>query len=231
MKAWKERQYFHTVIPQYVRVFGLYYVRMLHLKSCFCDVWKRLKNGIQEVSASGSGGSRLGSGTPRRAGCMGEGVEYRGQQFLRQARARELLRRRNLRLQTTGHIPGESTGVCPAQEVSTSGSGGSHLGSRTPRRAGCTEEGVEYRGQQFLRQARTRELLRQRHLQLQTTSHLPGQTNTASGKDPVWDFINSQEEVQTPDNCAPSQKEESLPAETALTTEIQKRELVSHVCC
>ena len=28
----KHRQYFHTVIPQYVSVFGLYYVRMLDLK-------------------------------------------------------------------------------------------------------------------------------------------------------------------------------------------------------
>jgi hypothetical protein len=45
-----------------------------------------------------------------------------------------------------------------------------------------------------------------------------------------WAFIFSQEEVQMPDNCAPSLKEESLPPETALTTETQRRELVSHVC-
>jgi hypothetical protein len=37
-----------------------------------------------------------------------DGVEYRGQPFLRKARARELLRRRHLRLQTIGHLPGES---------------------------------------------------------------------------------------------------------------------------
>jgi hypothetical protein len=50
------------------------------------------------------------------------------------------------------------------------------------------------------------------------------------GKILFWAFIFSQEEVQTPDNCAHSLKEESLPAETALTTETQRRELVSHVC-
>jgi hypothetical protein len=50
------------------------------------------------------------------------------------------------------------------------------------------------------------------------------------GKILFWAFIFCQEEVQTPDNCAPSLKEESLPAETALTTETQRRELVSHVC-
>jgi hypothetical protein len=50
------------------------------------------------------------------------------------------------------------------------------------------------------------------------------------GKILFWAFIFNQEEVQTPDNCAPSLKEESLPAETALTTETQRRELVSHVC-
>jgi hypothetical protein len=90
---------------------------------------------------------------------------------------------------------------------------------------------VEYRGQQFLGQARATDLLRQRHLWLQTTGHLPGQSNTASGKDPVLGLhLFRKEEVQTPDNCAPSLKEESLPAETALTTETQRRELVSHVC-
>jgi hypothetical protein len=96
----------------------------------------------------------------------------------------ELLRRRHLRLQTT-HLPGESTGVRPAREVSASGPGGSLLGSGTPRRAGCTGDGVEYRGQQFLGQARARELLRRRHLRFQITGHLPGQSNTASWKDPV----------------------------------------------
>ena len=85
-----------------------------------------------------------------------------------------------------GHLPGESTGVRPAREVSASGpSSRSLLGSGTPRRAGCTGEGVEYRGQQFLGQARATELLRRRHLRLQTTGNLPGQSNTAPGKDPV----------------------------------------------
>jgi hypothetical protein len=73
----------------------------------------------------------------------------------------------------------------PAREVCASGPGGSLLGSGTPRRAGCTGDGVEYRGQLFLAQARATELLRRRHLQLQTTGHLPDQSNTASGKDPV----------------------------------------------
>jgi hypothetical protein len=86
---------------------------------------------------------------------------------------------------------------------------------------------VEYRGQQFLGQTRARELLWRHRLQLQTTSHLPGQSNTASGKDPVLAFIFRQKELETPDNCAPSLKEEILPAETALTTESQRRELVS----
>ena len=42
---------------------------------------------------------------------MGDGVEYRGQPFLGQARATELLRQHHLRLQTTGHLPGECTGI------------------------------------------------------------------------------------------------------------------------
>jgi hypothetical protein len=50
------------------------------------------------------------------------------------------------------------------------------------------------------------------------------------GKILFWAFIFSQEEVQAPDNCVPSVKEESLPTETALTTETQRRELVSHAC-
>jgi hypothetical protein len=117
---------------------------------------------------------------------MGEGVEYRGQPFQGQERARELLRWHHLQLQTTGHLPGESTGDCPAREVSASGPGGrSLLGSRNPWRAGCTGEGVEYRGQPFLGQARDTKLLRRRHLRLQTTGHLRGQSNIAPGKDPV----------------------------------------------
>jgi hypothetical protein len=134
----------------------------------------------------------MGSRTPRRAGCTGDGMEYRGQPFLGQARATELLRRRHLRLQTTSHLPDNRPSSWwvhrdpPAREVCASGpGGGSLLGSRTPQRAGCMGEGVEYRGQPFLGQARARELLRRCHLRLQTTDHLPGQSNTASGKDPV----------------------------------------------
>jgi hypothetical protein len=88
-------------------------------------------------------------------------------------------------IKTTSHLPGECTGVRPAREVCASGPSGSLLGSGTPRRAGCTGDGVEYRGQPFLGQERATELLRRRHLQLQTTGHLPGQSNTASGKDPI----------------------------------------------
>jgi hypothetical protein len=50
------------------------------------------------------------------------------------------------------------------------------------------------------------------------------------GKILFWAFIFGQEEVQTPDNCAPSLKEECLPAETALTTETKRIKLVSQVC-
>jgi hypothetical protein len=57
----------------------------------------------------------LGSGTPWKAGCTDQGVEYRGQQFLGQARARDLLKWHHFQLQTIGHLPGESTGVLPAQ--------------------------------------------------------------------------------------------------------------------
>jgi hypothetical protein len=55
-------------------------------------------------------------------------------------------------------------------------------------------------------------------------------TTQLLGKILFWAFTFSQEEVQTPDNSTPSPKEESLPAETALTTETQRRELVSHAC-
>jgi hypothetical protein len=89
---------------------------------------------------------------------------------------------------------------------------------------------VEYRGKQFLGQARARELLRQHYLRLQITGPLLTKATQLLGKILFWAFIFSQEEVQTPDNCAPSLKEESLPAQTALTTETQRRELVSHVC-
>jgi hypothetical protein len=72
-------------------------------------------------------GIHLGSGTPQREVCTGESVECRGQQFLGQVRATELLRQRHFRLQTTAHLPGESTGVCPAREASASRSEGATL--------------------------------------------------------------------------------------------------------
>jgi hypothetical protein len=83
----------------------------------------------------------------------------------------------------------------PARDVCASGPGsGSLLGSRTPLRAGCTGDGVEYRGQPFLRKARATELLRQRHLRLQTTGHLPGESHRASEAAPP----------SAPDNRPPS---------------------------
>jgi hypothetical protein len=62
------------------------------------------------------------------------------EQFLGQARATELLRQRHFRLQTTGHLPGESTGVRPAREVSASGSAGATL---TPGH--CGEQAAQVR--------------------------------------------------------------------------------------
>jgi hypothetical protein len=63
----------------------------------------------------------------------------------------------------------------------------------------------------------------------ETTASVTGQSKTASRKDPVlglhlWPGVGPK-----PDNCAPSLKEESLPAETVLTTETQRRDLVSQV--
>jgi hypothetical protein len=105
----------------------------------------------------------------------GGSVEHRGQQLLGQARATESLRRHHFRLQTTDHLPGESTGVCLAREASASRSVGATLvpGLCDGRSAG---ESVEHRGQQLLERARATEPLRQRHFRLQTTGHLPGQS-------------------------------------------------------
>ena len=93
-------------------------------------------------------GGHLGSRTPRRQSA-GESVEHRGQQLLDRARATEPLRRRHFRLQTTCHLPGQSTGVRTAPEASASRSAGATLilGLRSGQSA--------------------------------------GQSNTASGKDPV----------------------------------------------
>jgi hypothetical protein len=128
----------------------------------------------------------------------------------------QALRRRHFRLQTTDHLPGESTGVHPAREASASRSAGVTLVPR-PRGRRSAGESVEHKGQQLLDRARATEPLRQRHFRLQTTGHLPGQStgvrtaceasasrsegatliqglrsgqsagqsNTASGKDPV----------------------------------------------
>jgi hypothetical protein len=89
---------------------------------------------------------------------------------------------------------------------------------------------VEYRGQQLLGQVRATELPRGAIFGSTQPATFLAKPTQLLGKILFWDFIFSQEEVQTPDNCAPSLKEESLPAETALTTETQRRELVSHVC-
>jgi hypothetical protein len=169
----------------------------------------------REASASASAGATLVPGL--HGGQPADGsVEHRGQQLLGQARATEHLRWRHFRLQTTDHLPGESTGVHPAQEASASHSAGATLvpGLHGGRSAG---ESVEHRGQQLLKRARATEPLRRRHFGLQTTCHLPGestgvhpareasaslstevtlvpglrggqsagQSNTASGKDPV----------------------------------------------
>ena len=69
----------------------------------------------QEASASHSAEVTLVP-RPRGGRSVGESVEHRGQQLLERARATEPLRRRHFRLQTTGHLPGESTGVHPARE-------------------------------------------------------------------------------------------------------------------
>ena len=98
------------------------------------------------------------------------------------------------------------TGVRPAQEASPSGSAGAILVPNSMERSLHRWEWG---------------LLKQRLLWQAKTQLL--------GKILVWAFIFGQEEVQTP-NCAPSLKEESLPAKTVLTIETQRRELVSQVC-
>ena len=133
-------------------------------------------------------------------------------------------------LQTTGHLPGQSTGVRTAREASASRSAGVTLVLR-PRGRRSAGESVEHRGQQLLDRARATEPLRRRHFRLQTTCHLPGQSTGVQllphvpwgpplfwdsaagslqakatqllGKILFWAFIFGQEEVQTPDNCAP----------------------------
>jgi hypothetical protein len=157
-------------------------------------------------------------------------VEYRGKPFLGEVRATELLRWHHLRLQTTSHLSGESTGFRSAPEVCASGPSGSPLGSGTPRRAGCTSEGVEYRGQPILGRREPQSFLGGAIFGSRQPATFLAKATELLGKILFWAFIFSQEKVQTPDNCVPSLKEESLPAEIALTTETQRRELVSHVC-
>jgi hypothetical protein len=107
-------------------------------------------------------------------------------------------------LQTSGHLPGQRTCVCPSWEDFASGSGepswfqDSREGSLHRRECGLLKWWL-------LWQAKAAQFL---------------------GKILFWAFIFGQEEVQTPDNCAPSLKEESLPSESTLTTETQRRELV-----
>jgi hypothetical protein len=53
--------------------------------------------------------------------------------------------------------------------------------TESPRRAGCTGDRVEYRVPAVSGTGeRVAEILGQRHLQLQTTSHLPGKSHRAS---------------------------------------------------
>jgi hypothetical protein len=106
---------------------------------------------------------------------VGDSVEHRGQQLLEWARATETLRRHHFWLQTTCHLPGQSTGVRPAREASASRSAGVTLVPR-PHGRRSVGESVEHRGQQLLGQARATEHLRRRHFRLQTTCHLPGQS-------------------------------------------------------
>ena len=73
-----------------------------------------------------SAGATLVSGL-RGGRSAGESVEHRGQQLLEWVRATEPLRRRHFRLQTTCHLPGQSTGVCTAREASASRSVGATL--------------------------------------------------------------------------------------------------------
>ena len=63
----------------------------------------------------------------------------------------------------------------------------------------------------------------------ETTASVTAKATQILGKVLFWAFIFGQEEAQMPDNCAPSLIEESLPAESALTTETQRKELVSQV--
>jgi hypothetical protein len=98
----------------------------------------------REASASASAGATLVPGL-HGGQPAGGSVEHRGQQLLGQVRATEPLRWRHFLLQTTYHLPGESTGVCPAREASPSLSAGATLvlGLRGGQSAG---ESVEHRG-------------------------------------------------------------------------------------
>ena len=116
----------------------------------------------REASASGSTEATLVLGLRGRKSA-GESVEYRGQQFLGQARATELLRLGHFWLQTTGHLPGQITSVRPPREASASGS------------AGATLVPGLFRGQSAQMRVWTTE----------TTASMTGQSNTASGKDTV----------------------------------------------
>jgi hypothetical protein len=138
-------------------------------------------------------GSHLGSGTPRRAVCTGESVEYRGQQFLGQARATELLRWHHFQLQTS-YLPGQRTGVCqrtgvrPAQEASASGSAGAisvlglHCGESAQVRVWTTE------ASSFWDRQESQSFWGSADFGLQTSGHLPGQR---TGIHPVWEAFAS----------------------------------------
>jgi hypothetical protein len=184
--------------------------------------------------------------------------------------------RLDFRLQTTSHLPGQRTGVCPAREASAAGSVGAISVPGLCRGQSAevrvwTTEASSFWDSESCRTSGAAPFLDTRH---PATFLARGQVSTQPGRplpqDPwkpscfqdsresslhrwecgllkqrllwqakatqllgkilFWAFIFGQDEVQTPDNCAPSLKEERLPAETALTTETQRRELVSQVC-
>jgi hypothetical protein len=94
----------------------------------------------REASASRSVGATLVPGL-RGGRSAGESVEHRGQRLLERARATEPLRRRHFWLQTTCHLPGQSTGVRTACKASVSRSTGATLilGLRSSLQAKATQ--------------------------------------------------------------------------------------------
>jgi hypothetical protein len=118
----------------------------------------------------------------------GEGVDYRGWQLLGQARATELLRRCHFRLQTTSHLPGQRTGVCPVRETSASGSAGAISvpglsgGQSAQVRVWTTE------ASSFWDRREPQSFWVSAVFRLHTSGHLPGQR---TGVHPAWEAFAS----------------------------------------